>query len=129
MYPDAEGIEYPPVAFAVAPSRVRAFADVFGQAEGVPPTFPAVAEFTVLPDVFGDARLGLDFSRVVHGTQDYVYERPIREGEDLMIHARIEAVRVRAGIGFLTVVIELREPGGVLVVTARSTLIERAADA
>jgi hypothetical protein len=128
MDPAAEGISYPPVPFSVDPDRVRAFAEAVGQDHGIPPTFPTAAEFAVFPTVIGDPRLGLDFARVVHGTQRYDFERPLIEGEDLVIHARIESVRVRAGTGFLTIATELREPGGALVVTARSTMIERPPD-
>jgi len=129
MDPGAEGIIYPPAGFTVDPARVRAFADVFAQGPGIPPTFPTVAEFTVFPAVIGDPRLGIDFSRVVHGSQEYTYQRPLRAGEELLVHARIESVRVRGGTGFLTVVMELREPGGALVATARSLMIERGAGA
>ena len=80
MRPEAEGIVYPPVPFRVDPARVRDFGTVFG-ADGVFPTFPTAAEFSVFPDVLDDPRLDLDFARVVHGTQEYVFERPLREGE------------------------------------------------
>ena len=84
---------YPDVAFTIEPARVAAFREVFGQTEGVPPTFVTAAEFTVFPQVMGDPNLGLDFTRVVHGSQEYVYERPLREGETLAIRARIDAIR------------------------------------
>ena len=51
--------------------------------------------------MIGDPRLALDFTRVVHGTQEYAYERPLRLGETLTVAPRIESVRVRAGTGFL----------------------------
>jgi len=127
MRSEAEGTTYPPVVFAVDPDRVRTFAQVFGAGPGVPPTFVTAAEFTILPRVIQDPTLGLDFSRVIHSTQEYIYERPLRIGEALEARARIESVKVRAGTGFLTVVTELREPAGHLVATARSTFIERAA--
>ena len=72
----------------------------------MPPTFLTAAEFTVFPQVIGDPRLALDFTRVVHGTQGYVYERPLREGETVVLSASIESVRVRAGTGFLTIAME-----------------------
>ena len=125
MRPEAEGTVYPPVTFIVDPDRVRAFGAVLNQTSGVPPTFFAVAEFTVLPQVFGDPRLGLDPRRVVHTSQSYLYERPLEEAETLEVHAFLESVKHRGGTGFLTVLMELREPGGALVATARSSLIER----
>jgi acyl dehydratase len=128
MNPAAEGTVYPDVAFTVDPERVAAFRRVFGQPDGVPPTFATAAEFTVFPHVIGDPRLGLDFSRVVHGSQEYVYERPFRVGETLVVRARIESVRVKGPTGLLNVVMELRDADDKLVCTARSQMIERAAD-
>jgi hypothetical protein len=125
MRPDAEGIVYAPVSFRVDPDRVRAFGDVLGITAGIAPTFPTVAEFTVLPGVIDDPRLDLDFTRVVHGAQAYVYVRPLREGETLWVGATIASAKVRAGAGFLTVVMDLRDEAGSLVATATSSLIER----
>jgi acyl dehydratase len=129
MNPAAEGTVFPEVAFVVDPARVAAFRAVFGQAGGVPPTFVTAAEFTVFPDVIGDPGLELDFTRVVHGTQEYAYERPLREGETLVIRAEIESIRIKGGTGFMTVAMRLFDNEGALVCTARSQMIERGADA
>jgi hypothetical protein len=129
MDPAAEGTMYPPVGFVVDPERVAAFRVLFGIEDGVPPTFATVAGSAALPPVLGDPRLGLDFTRVVHGSQEYSYARPFREGESLEAHARIESIRHRGGTGFLVVVIDLVDAGGEIVCTARSQLLERGPDA
>jgi len=126
MNPAAEGTVYPDVPFVVDPARVAAFREVFGVSDGVPPTFVTAAEFTVFPHVIGDPALGLDFSRVLHGSQEYVYERPLREGETLRVRARIDSIRHKGDTGFLTVVMELRDDEDRLVCTARSQMVERA---
>jgi len=126
MNPAAEGTVYPDVSFVVDPARVAAFREVFGVSDGVPPTFVTAAEFTVFPHVIGDPALGLDFSRVLHGAQEYVYERPLREGETLSVRARIDSIRHKGDTGFLTVVMELRDDEDRLVCTARSQMVERA---
>ena len=72
MNPAAEGTTYPDVPFLVgAGNGSPAFRDVFGQGQGVPPTFLTAAEFTVLPTIVADPRLDVDFTRVVHGSQEY----------------------------------------------------------
>ena len=129
MNPDAVGTTYPDVPFVVDPARVAAFREVFGQIEGVPPTFVTAAEFTVFPQVIGDPNLGLDFTRVVHGSQDYTYARPLREGETLTVRARIDSIRAKGDTGFLTVVMELLDADGGLVCTARAQMVERGGDA
>ncbi|HET9310269.1 MAG TPA: MaoC family dehydratase N-terminal domain-containing protein [Actinomycetota bacterium] len=127
MNPQAEGTIYPDVEFVVDPSRVAAFRAVFGQQAGVPPTFLTAAEFTVLPRVIGDPALDLDFSRVLHGSQEYELMRPLREGETLTVRARIDSIRVRAGTAFVVIAMELFDDDGELVARTRSTMMERAA--
>ena len=126
MNPAAEGTVYPDVPFTVDPARVAAFREVFGITDGVPPTFATAAEFAVFPQVIGDPDLDLDFTRVLHGSQEYVYARPLREGETVSVRARIDSIRHKGETGFLTVVMELRDEEGELVCTARSQMVERA---
>jgi hypothetical protein len=127
MNPAAEGTTYAAVPFVVDPSRVAAFRSLFGISEGVPPTFVTAAEFAALPQIVADRHLDLDFSRVVHGSQTYAFRRALLEGEELAIRARIESIRIRAGNGFVTIAMDLEDPDGVVVCTARSQMIERAA--
>jgi hypothetical protein len=122
----AAGKVYPDVPFTVDPERVRAFRAVFDEPGGVPATFATAAEFTVIPSVVADPDLDLDFSRVLHGNQEYEFRRPLEEGEALVIRSRIDSIREMGGNGFLVLVTDLVEPGGEVVCIARSTLIERA---
>lgn len=126
MNPAVQGKTYPDVSFVVDPARVAAFREVVDQPTGVPPTFATAAEFSVFPDVIGDPELALDFSRVVHGSQEYAYTRSLVEGETLTVRARIESIRVRGGAGFLTIVTELVGADGEIACVARSLLVERA---
>ena len=127
MNPAAAGKTYPATTLTVDPQRVAAFREVFDESEGVPATFVTVAEFAVMPQIVADPELGLDFSRVLHGNQEYEYRRPLQEGETLEVRCRLGSIRVLGGNAFLVLVTELVEPGGDVVCTARSTLIERAA--
>lgn len=122
----AAGKAYPDAPFTVDPDRVAAFRAVFSEAGGVPATFVTAAEFTVIPEVVADPEVAIDLSRILHGSQEYEYHRPLREGEILTIRSRIESIRSLGSNAFLVLVTELLEPGGVVVCTGRSTLIERA---
>jgi hypothetical protein len=125
MNPGATGKTYPDVAFTVEPGRVDAFRAVLGGSGGVPPTFVTAAEFEVMPQIVADPELGLDFSRVLHGNQEYEFRRPLREGETLTVRSRIDSIRVMGGNAFLVIATELRDPVGDVVCSARSTMIER----
>jgi hypothetical protein len=128
MNPAAAGKTYPATTFTVDPQRVTAFREIFEESEGVPVTFATVAEFAVMPQIAADPELELDFSRVLHGNQEYEFRRPLQEGEALEVRCRLGSIRVLGGNAFLVLVTELVEPGGDIVCTARSTLIERAVD-
>jgi acyl dehydratase len=129
MNPEAEGTVYPAVDIVVDPERVAAFRALFGIADGVPPTFATAAEFAALPQVLADPALGLDFTRVVHGSQAYDYRRPLREGEVLQVRARIESIRHKGGSGFMTIAMDLVDADGDVVCTARSQMLERGPEA
>jgi hypothetical protein len=126
----AEGKTYPDVAFAVAAERVSAFRRIFSLPEeaGVPPTFVTAAEFSVLPTIIDDPDLDLDLRRVIHGTQEYVFARPLREGETVAVRARIESIRHKAGTGIVTIATDIVGADGTVACTARSTMVERGDD-
>jgi hypothetical protein len=128
MDPRVEGKRYPAVRLVVEPDRVARFAAAVGAPEGLgpPPTFATAAEFACFPQIVADPELDLDFTRVVHGEQEYEWYRPFAPGETLAATSTLASVRQKGGHGFLTVETELRDEDGELVVLARSTLIERA---
>jgi hypothetical protein len=92
----------------------------------VPPTIVTAPELAAgLANVVGDPDLGVDLAHVVHGQQEYVWERPLRSGELLVAETTIEDIRTKGGLGFLTLRTDLHDDEGRTVVTARSTLIVR----
>ena len=127
MNPAAEGKTYAPVSFRVSQGRVDAFRSLFETSDRIPPTLLTAAEFSVLPEIVGDADLDLDFRRVVHASQEYEYRRPLRLEENLTVAARIASIRHKGGNGFLTIEMEFFGADGDLAAIARSTMIERGA--
>ncbi|MFM1951097.1 MAG: hypothetical protein RL418_784, partial [Actinomycetota bacterium] len=91
--PDIQGKRYPRTAgYLVGREKVREFAravmagsesldldyaKTMGHADlVVPPTFPVVIQEQSLALVLSDPQAQIDFSRVVHGDQRFVYNRP-----------------------------------------------------
>ena len=121
-----EGKVYPTVQVEVTPERVADFRAVFGQGRGVPPTFATTVEFMAFAQVAADQELDLDFTRVVHGAQDFTHRRAMLEGEVLDATIRIDSIRVKGTNGFLVVVTDMMDVDGELVCIATSTMVERA---
>jgi acyl dehydratase len=124
---DLEGKEYPAISFEVDEARVRRFAAAVGEeGSSVPPTFATAPEIVAgLARVVEDADLGLDFTRVVHGEQEYEWVRPLVVGDTLTARATIESIRAKGGLEFLTLRTEMRDREGALVVVGRSSLVVR----
>jgi acyl dehydratase len=137
------GRKYPPTAaYEVGREKIREFADAIGDPNPVyrdpeaaralghrdviaPPTFPVVLSMRAAGQVVLDPDLGLDYSRVVHGEQRFVYTRPVRAGDRLTVTVSVESIRSAAGNDLLTTRGEVATVDGEPVLTAYSTLVAR----
>jgi acyl dehydratase len=136
------GKEYPPVTMTVARERVTAFTRSIGETSVVfldaeaaraagyaeqlaPPTFVTALQFEGIRQLVEDPDLGLDFTRVLHGDQEFEWHRPIVVGDQLTAVARISAIRGRGSMESLVVETDVRDAMGETVVISRGTLIHR----
>jgi acyl dehydratase len=137
------GRSYPPTApYEVGREKIREFAEAVGDANPAysdpdaakslghpdviaPPTFPFIITFQAAGQVVRDPELGLDYSRVVHGDQRFVYTRPVRAGDRLSVTVFIDAIKSMAGNEILSVRGEVHDASGEHVVTAHMTLVAR----
>jgi acyl dehydratase len=137
------GRKYPPTPpYEVGREKIREFADAIGDPNPAyrdvdaaralgypdviaPPTFPVVLSMRAGAQVVGDPELGLDYTRVVHGEQRFVYARPVRAGDRLTVTVSVESIRSAAGNDLLTTRGEVATVDGEPVLTAYSTLVAR----
>ena len=137
------GREFPPTApYEVGREKIREFADAIGDDNPVyrdqaaakalgypdviaPPTFPIVMSMRAAAQVVRDPEFGLDYSKVVHGEQQFSYQRPVQAGDVLQVSVRVESIRVAAGNDLITTRGDVTTLDGELVVTAYSTLVAR----
>lgn len=135
----------PTAAYEVGREKIREFADAVGdgnlayrdvehaRALGhrdvvAPPTLPIVITMAASRQVIDDPKLGLDFTRVVHGDQRFEYRRPVYAGDRLVATVTITEIASRAGNDFLTTRTDLATETGEPVLAAYSMLVVRAAD-
>ena len=108
-------------------SHDRSAARAAGHADLVaPPTFAIAAIARAQDAVLFLPELGLDFSRVVHGDQRFVYHRPVLAGDELYSTVHIDSIRQLAGNDVLGLRTEVADAEGRPVLTAFSTLVSRA---
>lgn len=93
--------------------------------EGIiaPLTFPiALSDGADLP-------LDLDHRRMLHGEQEFIYERPVRLGDKLYCQTVVKDIYEREGrsgnMQFLILDTEMKDEDGNLVVTSRMNIIYR----
>ncbi|MBL1102279.1 MaoC family dehydratase N-terminal domain-containing protein [Streptomyces coffeae] len=142
------GRSYPPTApYEVGREKIREFAEAIGDTNPVytdpeaaralghpdviaPPTFVFAITFKAAGrQVVEDPALGLDYSRVVHGDQQFAYTRPVRAGDRLRVTSTIDSIKSLAGNDVLSVRGEVHDEAGEHVVTSFTTLVARAAEA
>lgn len=90
-----------------------------------PPTFAFVVTFKAFPAVIANPKLGLDYSRVVHGSQGFEYSRPIFAGDELVTEAIVEDIRVAGSNELLIAALNVSTVDGEPVVRTTSTIVSR----
>jgi hypothetical protein len=122
------GKTYPAVTFEIEPERVQAFAKAIGAdpAGGVPPTFAAVYSLgATAPQLFGDPDAAIDFARLLHAEQEFVWSRHPEPGETVRSHGRIASDISRRGMRFVTFETETRDARGNEVCVSRALFVIR----
>ena len=136
------GKSYPPVRYEVGREKLREFAEAVGETDPIyhdeqaakaagyrdipaVPTFPIVLSFRAGQRVYGDPDLGLDYSRVVHGEQEFEYQQPICAGDRLLATGKILSVQTRGRHEVLIVETTVTTEAGEPVCAARGTIISR----
>jgi acyl dehydratase len=112
--------DYNPAYHDVEAAQKLGHADIIA-----PPTFPVIVSFLASRALIGDPELGVDYSRVVHGEQRFVYTRPVRAGDTLTAVLTVENIRVAAGNDLLSTRADVSTVEGEPVLSAYSTIVVR----
>ena len=139
---ELKGKEYNEVSFTVDRDHVIRFCDAIGEENPVfrdpeaakaagyddqiaPPTFITALQLQTSGQVVMDQDLGLNYSMVVHGEQEYEYTRPLKVGETLTATPRIADIYSRGSNEFLITEADIKDESGQVVCVARSTILSR----
>jgi acyl dehydratase len=89
--------ETAPICHDVEAARAAGYADVVA-----PPMFACVYCWPALAPVVLDPEIGVDFSRLVHGGQEFVWHEPVVAGDEITTTAELKDKSERAGLGYFT---------------------------
>jgi hypothetical protein len=107
-----------------------AYAGEVGDTPITPATFLMTAGWWQAPQHSALSGVQLNWHRILHGEQEFVFHGPPPKAGDVLIgQARIDKVYEKAGkrggsMWFCEQVVEFKDPDGKLVAEARSTMIE-----
>ncbi len=90
-----------------------------------PATFPVVIQELTLQQLLADPDAGIDFSRVVHGNQQFTYTRAVVAGDELRATLTVTSVKTLGAHSMVTSETSIVDAAGTHVVTAISTLVVR----
>ena len=119
------GRTFPPTAaHEVTEDRLRDFADAVGESydgSTAPPTYPIVLAFDAMQAFLASEQI--DLFRIIHGEQRFAYERPIRVGDTLTATLTVASLRQIGGADIIGTTSAINDADGVLVCTAKATLV------
>jgi acyl dehydratase len=126
---DLVGRESEVVLFEVERGAIRKFAEAVQdqtpaclRGDVAPPTFPTTFRITI-------PGLTYDLARILHGAQEYRYERPLRAGDRVRCRVRVADVYERKGrfgeMTFLILAMDGTDESGSPVFSGTTTAILR----
>jgi acyl dehydratase len=139
---DAVGKTYPPTSYAVGREKVREFAAAVGEENPLhndldaareagyadvvaPPMFAVVFSGRAMAPALFDPEVGIDFSRMVHGGQEFVWGPPVVAGDEIATEVEVKDVAERGGLQFFVFESRSTNQNGETVCTGTWTNIVR----
>ncbi len=113
----AVGKTFPRVTYAVGREKVREYAHAVGETDPLhldpdaaraaghrdvvaPPMFATVYSSPAVTPAFFDPELGMDFARMVHGAQEFVWGPLVVAGDEITTEVEVADISQRGGMGF-----------------------------
>jgi acyl dehydratase len=113
----AVGKRFAPVSYAVGREKVREYARAVGETNPLhldldaaraaghrdvvaPPMFATVYTSPAIGPAFFDPDVGMDFARMVHGAQEFVWGPLVVAGDEIVTEVEVADISERGGMGF-----------------------------
>ena len=90
-----------------------------------PPTFPIIISMASTGIIQNDSGLGLDYSMVVHGEQQFSYSRPLHAGDVVVATSTVESIRAVGAMSMMTTRTDISTVDGEHVCAVKAVIVER----
>lgn len=138
----AIGKTFPPVTYAVGREKVREYAHAVGEANPVhldpeaaraagyadvvaPPMFAVVYSSPAVAPALFDPEVGIDFARMLHGSQEFVWGPVVVAGDEIETGVSLKDISERVGMSFFVFESVSKRVDGETVCTGTWTNIVR----
>lgn len=138
----ALGKSWPAVTYAAGREKIREYARAVGETDAryldvevaraagfadvvAPPMFVVVYAAAAIAPALFDPDVGIDFARMVHGGQEFTWERLVVAGDELTTAGSFAEYEEKNGMRFYTLATETLDASGEPVVSGRWTNIVR----
>jgi acyl dehydratase len=133
---------FEPVTYAVGREKIREYAQAVGETNPLhsnleaaraagyadvvaPPMFAVVYTSPAISSAFFDDAVGMDFSRMVHGAQEFSWGPLVVAGDEITTEVEVADVSQRGGMGFYVFESRSDNQNGERVCTGTWTCIVR----
>ena len=113
----AIGRTYPPFKYEVGKEKIREYAQAVGEDNPIffdrerakeagfrdipaPPMFAVVYSMGSVGPAMLDPEVGIDFSMMVHGSQEFIWGEPVCAGDTISTETSVKDISERRGMGF-----------------------------
>jgi acyl dehydratase len=114
---DAIGKSYSPSVYAVGREKIREYAHAVGESDRLhldpdaareagfvdvvaPPMFAVVYSAPAIAPAILDPAVGIDFARMVHGSQEFRWGPLVVAGDEIATTTTVQDISERGGMGF-----------------------------
>ena len=136
------GKRYPPFDYEVGREKIREYANAVGETSPVhhdreaahaagfrdvvaPPMFCVVYSAGAMAPAVLDPELGIDYARLLHGSQEFAWGEPVCAGDTIITETSVKDIYERGGMGFYVFESVSRNQDGQEVVRGTWTNIVR----
>ena len=115
----ALGKTYPPFEYEVGREKIREYANAVGETNPLhldpeaaraagyrdvvaPPMFAVVYSAPAMGPAILDPEVGINLMLMVHGGQEFVWEKPVVAGDEITTEAELQERSERGGLSFFT---------------------------
>lgn len=138
------GREYKPVIYVIGEEKIKEYAHTIGDLNPLyinpdfakkskygsiiaPPMFVVVFARDTLVNLFSDKELNLDYSRLVHGEQDFTFHKIVKTNDTIKTKAKIKNIFQKGGNDFVEMETQSYNQNSELVAEGVWTFIIRGA--